>query len=235
VSSLTLPVRDNVPATRRARILRLDLQGRAFPFRAGQAVLVGVHGQPVRRPYSIASAPEETARHGWLELLVQIEDDGRIPDHLPTGTGALVDVEGPIGSFTFPEHPRERHFLFVAGGTGIAPLRSMLHHALVSQPEARISLIYSARAADEFAYEEELRDLASRGRIRLHQTVTRAAGPGWTAQRGRIDRATLAEMLTDPETLCFVCGPESLVQQIPGLLNEMGVSPERIRTDEWAA
>lgn len=235
MSSLTLPVRDNVPATRRARILRLDLQGQPFSFRAGQAVLVGVHGQPVRRPYSIASAPEETARHGWLELLVQTEDDGRIPEHLPNGTSAIVDIEGPFGTFTFPENPSERHFLFVAGGTGIAPLRAMLRHALADRPDASIGLIYSARAADEFAYEGELRDLAARGRIHLHQTVTRSIGQGWTAPRGRIDRATLGTLLTDPETLCFVCGPESLVQQIPGLLVELGVSPRRIRTDEWAA
>lgn len=233
--SLTLPVRDNVPVTRRARILRLDLQGRPFSFRAGQAVLIGLHGQPIRRPYSIASSPEDAARDGSLELLVQIEEDGRVPEHLPQAAGALVDVEGPIGSFSFPDHPPERHFLFVAGGTGIAPLRAMLRHALAFRPEARIGVIYSARASDEFAYEEELRHLAAQGRIRLLQTVTRTAGAGWTAPRGRIDRTMLERMLTDPETLCFVCGPESLVQQIPALLEELGVSADRIRTDEWAA
>jgi ferredoxin-NADP reductase len=232
---ITLPVRENLAVTRRARLLRLDLQGRPFAFRAGQAVLAGLHGQPVRRPYSIASAPEETARDGWLELLVQIEEDGRVPAHLPEGVGALMDVEGPIGSFGFPDDPPERSFLFVAGGTGIAPLRAMLHHALAARPDATIGVLYSARAADEFAYEEELRGLAARGRIRLRQTVTRAAAPAWTTPPGRIDRAMLASMLPGPETRCFVCGPESLVQQIPALLQELGVTPERIHTDEWAA
>ena len=42
----------------------------------------------------------------------------------------MVDVEGPLGSFTFPADPEERRFVFIAGGTGIAPLRAMLRHAL---------------------------------------------------------------------------------------------------------
>lgn len=234
-SPFTLPVRENLAETRRARVLRLDLEGHAFPFRAGQAVLAGLHGQPDRRPYSIASSPEDVARDGWFELLVQIDDDGRIPPHLPQHAGARMDIEGPIGHFTFPEHPPERQFLFVAGGTGIAPLRAMWRHALAVLPHAGLSVLYSARTPDEFAYGTELRNLVARGRIQLRQTITRAEAADGATARGRIDRAALASMLSDAATLCFVCGPDALVQDIRPILMDLGIASERIRTDEWAS
>src|SRR5262245_33834183 len=107
-----LPIREAIPATPRAHILRLDLHGQSWPYRAGQAAYLRPQGALKRRPYSIASAPEETARHGMIEFLVQTGLDGNsglTPDLIRPGTPVLL--EGPIGSFMFPEHPRERRFV----------------------------------------------------------------------------------------------------------------------------
>jgi ferredoxin-NADP reductase len=195
-------------------------------------VLVATHGGPVRRPYSIAVSPEDARREGCLELLVGVDANGSPGPHLTAAAGALVDVEGPLGSFTFPGAPEERRFVFIAGGTGIAPLRAMLHQAL-GIPGSRIGVFYSARTPDEFAYQDELRALAGAGRIELRQTVTRNADEGWHGTRGRINRVELQQLIHDPETLCFVCGPPSLVDEMPGLLGEVGVERRRIRLEEW--
>ncbi len=229
---VTLTINDVIAATPRARIVRLDLGGRAFPFAPGQAVMVADHGSRERpRPYSLASAPEDAARDGWLELLIGLKPSGDAGPHLTLVPGQRVDVDRPIGQFTFPEGSAERRFAFVAGGTGIAPLRAMLHRAL-ARADAGIAVLYSARTPDEFAYEEELRALAAAGRLELHQTVTRG-GDGWTGPRGRLGRADLAPLVRDPETLCFVCGPPALVEEIPKLLGELGVAQERIRIETW--
>ena len=98
---------------------------------------------------------------GSLELLVGRRRDGEPGRTCTLDRGALVDVEGPLGRFTFPRRPDERRFLFIAGGTGIAPLRAMLRHAL-SVPHDGIGLLYSARTAGEFAYEDELRGAGRR-------------------------------------------------------------------------
>src|SRR5437762_973066 len=129
VVALTLPIREGRHGAPRARVLRLDPHGQPFDYAPGQAVLVGTHGQPKRRPYSIAAAPADMRRDGWLELLIGVESDGQPGDHLTLAPGALVDVEGPLGSFTFPAAPVERRFVFIAGGTGIAPLRAVLRPA----------------------------------------------------------------------------------------------------------
>jgi ferredoxin-NADP reductase len=229
---LTLSIRDVRPATPRARIVRLDLGGVAFPYLPGQAVLLGAHDAADRKPYSLAAAPEESARDRSLELLVGIGGEGTPGPHLALDPGACVDVEGPVGSFTFPLNPGERRFLFIAGGTGIAPLRAMLHHALAI-PHGDVGVFYSARTPDDFAYEDELRALARDGRIDLRQTVTRPVGDDWRGTRGRIDRAALQHLVRDPATLCFVCGPPSLVDEMPRLLTELGVERRRIRLEEW--
>jgi NAD(P)H-flavin reductase len=229
---LTLPIREVLPATPRARIARIDLDGHAFDYAPGQAVSIATHGQEKRRPYSIAAAPEDARRHGWLELLIGVNAEGTAGSHLTLEPGIQVDVEGPLGSFTFPPTPDERRFIFIAGGTGIAPLRAMMQRAL-HLPHRNIGLFYSARTPDEFAYESELRGLAQSGEIELRQTVTRAADPEWTGPRGRLNRAALEELVHDPATLCFVCGPPALVDEMPKILTGLGIPRERIKMEEW--
>jgi ferredoxin-NADP reductase len=230
---LTLPICEVLPATPRARIVRLDLSGHHFAYAAGQAVRVATHGQDKRRPYSIAGAPEDALRDHSLELLVGVEANGRPGPHLTLSLGTLVDIDGPLGTFTFPPDPEEERFVFIAGGTGIAPLRAMLRHALAI-PHRDIGLFYSARTPEEFAYETELRTLAHVGKIALRQTVTRTTDADWSGARGRIDRAALGSLVHDPATLCFVCGPPAMVAEMTTILAELGVAGSRIKTEEWS-
>jgi glycine betaine catabolism B len=230
--TLTLSIREVIPATPRARIVRIDLGDHAFPYAAGQALLIANHDYERRRPYSIAGAPEDARRERCLELLVGVNAEGAAGAHLTLEAGQAVDVDGPLGAFTFPPNPAESCFVFIAGGTGIAPLRAMMRHAL-AVPHRNIGLFYSVRTPDEFAFERELRGLADAGEIELRQTVTRAGDRDWSGARGRLDRAMLSELVHDPETLCFVCGPPALVDEMPKLLVEMGIPRERIRIEEW--
>jgi ferredoxin-NADP reductase len=233
---LTLPIRDTEPATPRAHIIRLDLQGQPFTYRAGQAAYLQPAGADKRRPYSIASAPEETAQHDQLEFLVQIDATGAsglLPDLIRPGT--LATVDGPLGSFVFPaEHPVEQSFLFIAGGTGIAPLRSMLWHTLLAERPGRIGLVYSVRSPEELAYRQEFEKLDRQGRVTFRHTVTRSVSDGWTGRQGRIDAASLKDMVDPGNTLCFVCGPPALVGDIRPRLNALGVKDEQIRIEQWA-
>jgi NAD(P)H-flavin reductase len=231
---LSLSIRDVLRATPRSRIVRLDLSGQRFDYAAGQAVLVGTPGNQRRRPYSIASAPEDARREGWLELLVGIDGDESPEADFVLEPHELVEIDGPFGTFTFPDNPTERCFVFIAGGTGIAPLRAMLRHALTI-PHRNLGVFYSARTPADFAYETELRALAQTGQIVLRQTITRATGANWSGARGRIGPSALGELVHEPETLCFVCGPRALVEDVPKLLEELGVPRDRIRVEEWGA
>lgn len=230
---LTLPVEDIHVATPRARIVRISLQGHHFPYIAGQAALLGTPGHDRRRAYSIAGAPEAAAAEGALEFLIGVDPATGSPTHLVLAPGSNVDVEGPVGRFTFPADTDVRRFLFVAGGTGIAPLRAMLHHALRLR-DVQIGVAYSARTGQDFAYLEELRALEGTGRITLSLTTTQEAPPtGWTGRGGRFTAAEIAPLLDHARTLCFVCGPQSMVKEMPALLVSQGVPREMVRIEEW--
>lgn len=197
--------------------------------------MIGTHGQPYRRPYSIACSPESAAETGRLELLIALEDHGELGSHLTApAPGALVDIEGPLGTFVFPEDAPQDWLLFVAGGTGIAPLRSMIDHVLRRHRLRHVSVLYSARRGDEFAFIEELRAHESARRLELHQTVTRDDSTTWSGGRGRIGRTHFEAVLHEPAaTLCFVCGPREMVAESVATLEALGVPADAIRTEGW--
>jgi NAD(P)H-flavin reductase len=220
--------------TSRSRLLTLDLNGRPFRFRAGQAVMVSPPGSKLRRAYSIASSPSRSALISGIELLVSL-GHARPEEHdLGSLTaGATVDVEGPLGLFVLPEQPTQTHLLCIAGGTGIAPVRAILDEACKRHPNTRLSLMYSARRADEFAFRPEFEALAAAGRLELHRTVTRNDG-AWIGSRGRISRQHLQSVLHEPgNTLCFVCGPPEMVTESVTTLMAMGVPDIAICREQW--
>jgi ferredoxin-NADP reductase len=221
-------------ATDSTRIVRLDLAGSTFAYRAGQAACLGIAGGAERKPYSMASAPEDAAQERAVEFLIKLENSGAWGSHLGgLRRGARVTLQGPLGNFTFPATPDEHEFLFVAGGTGIAPLRAMIRHALHVRQPGRLRLLYSARTPDDFAFLPELRGLAHRKRIELALTATREVPERWRGDRGRITAQRLAPLVRSPETLCFVCGPAAMVDEVPRMLQDLGIERRRIRIEDW--
>lgn len=232
--STAFTVREVVHATPRTRIIRLDAGPSPFAFTAGQAVMVGLHGSPLRKPYSIASAPWEVARTGVMQLLLQIDDSGALDPHLELAApGTTLDVEGPFGAFGLAAEGANDPLLFVAGGTGIAPLRSMLMERLSRANTAPIAIVYSARSAEAFAFRPELEALQDAGRVRVHFTVTRDEGGPWPGRRGRIDRELLRAALPAPGAWCLICGPPQLVSDTKHLLEELAVRTDRILTENY--
>jgi ferredoxin-NADP reductase len=228
---LTLPVRSVVAATPLTRLIRLDLGSRPFVFQAGQAARIGTHGQTERRPYSIASSPEDAVRHHRLEFLVKADALGTIGPHLASlERGTRIDFEGPTGAFTLG--PAAPAYLFIAGGTGISPLRAMLRHLIAAGADARVSMLYSARVPEELAFREELERLARRDLIQLHLTITGEAGGTWEGRRGRISLEALERALPSKAAECYLCGPPSMVEDVPPLLRQLGVPSHHVRTEE---
>ena len=184
-------------------------------------------------PYSIASSPGEAAADGYLEFLLKLEPEGWGAHLRGLRRGARVTVDGPFGSFVLPARPAETQFLFVAGGTGIAPLRSMIVHALQTGLPGRLQLLYSARTPADFAYLPEMRRLERNGRLELALNATREIPRGWRGGQGRITQEQLSRLIEDPATLCFVCGPAAMVDEVPRMLMQLGVAAKGIRIEEW--
>ena len=226
---ITVAVRHVINATPRTRILSLDFRTHSFAYTAGQAVMIGLHGSVLRKPYSIASAPWELEKSGVMQVLVQIEDSGLDPHLELAAPGTLLDIEGPFGAFTMPGAPGP--LLFVAGGTGIAPLRSIIMERLARPSAPPMVLVYSARSPEEFAFRAELEALMAANRITTHFTVTR--DEKWTGRRGRIDKQLLKDALPSPDSHCYVCGPPQLVSDAANLLRAIGVQENQIQIEKY--
>jgi ferredoxin-NADP reductase len=225
---ITARLVDAIPTTPRTRRLRLELLKGPFAFTAGQAVYVGVAGSGQQAPYSIASAPALAAA-GTLELLVSaVGAFGQAALNPATIVGRLLEVEGPVGTFGVPLAAERRPLLLVAGGTGIAPLRSVVLDRLEPAHAAPISLVYSARAVDEFAFGAEFEALAEAGRLALHCTVTRDDPTPWPGRTGRIDERLLTAAWPGDGTWSLVCGPGPFVSDVTTALARMGVDPARV-------
>ncbi len=69
--------------------------------------------------------------------------------------------------------------------------------------------------------------------IALTLTATRDVTDVWRGERGRIAASQLAALISTPETLCFVCGPASMVEEVPRMLRHLGIDRSRIRVEEW--
>ena len=221
-------------ATPSSSIVSIGLDGAAFLYRAGQVASIGPADGGTRVPYSIASAPEETATDSTIQFLIKLDAQGRWGDRFePLRRGALLSLRGPTGSFVFPDDPSEQRFLFIAGGTGIAPLRSMIRHAILTGRVGHISLLYSARTPADFAYLTELRRMERQGQLHLSTTATREIPVRWRGARGRIVADQLAPLVDDPATLCFVCGPATMVSDVPPMLEALGIARTRIRLEDW--
>jgi ferredoxin-NADP reductase len=231
-----LPVVSFEQVTPWTRLLVLDIGAADFRFDAGQAVFLGRAGQPVRKPYSIACAPLEARTRRRLEFLIAL-DPGAAPDaHLAELTpGATVELSDPAGRFVLPDPPPAAA-LFVAGGTGIAPLRAMLHQLIATAPDATAAVAYAARTAADFAFGDDLRRLVAAGRLTAVMVASRdPAGSGWDGPRGRLAAGHLRPLLgRGPEgPTCFVCGPPGFVAHAVSLLGALGVPPARIRREDW--
>ena len=232
---LILPVTTVRTETPFTRIVRLAFDGAAFPFRAGQSATIGPAESAHRVPYSLACSPDEARTGRYLEFLIKVEPSGRWGHRFDRiARGQRLAVRGPFGSFGLPSRTILRPMLFVAGGTGIAPVRSMVMQAL-GRRHGPLSVLYSARAASELAYARELRRLARNNRVSVRFHATRDAPRGWRGERGRITAAHLEPVLESRSTLCFVCGPSAMVADLPLLLRRVGVPGRNIRLETWSS
>ena len=221
----------NLAATPTTRLIRVALDGTPFAYRAGQAASIAVDDGPAT-PYSIASAPFETEDQHHIEFLVKVDGSTRFGAQVTNlAPGTPLIVSGATGGFGLPPDAPEHHLLFVAGGTGIAPIRSMLMQAIHIDRRHRPTLVYSARTPGEFAYVNEFHALQDAGKLTLVLTLT-GDSPEWNYSRGRAGRDHLAGLI-ERDTLCFVCGPPSMVADIPTACESLGVTSDRIRTERW--
>jgi ferredoxin-NADP reductase len=196
-----------------------------MPFLPGQHLdvrLTAPDGYRAQRSYSIASSPLDK---GEVELTIDRLEDGEVSPyfHDVVVEGDLVEVRGPFASYFVWRG--EAPALLLGGGVGVVPLMAMMRHRHRTVPELEMTLIYSARTAEELIYADEL----DRNVI---VTLTREAPDGWPGHTGRID-AGLIEAPASRARIVFICGSNGFVESASALALAVGVDRRMIRTERF--
>jgi ferredoxin-NADP reductase len=137
------------------------------------------------------------------------------------------------GEFVLPANRREK-LVFMAGGIGITPFRSMIRHLLDHNEERRITVLYSNRTAPEIVYTDVLEEARNRLGIKTVYTLTdpKSVPPDWEGGTGRVDAEMIASTVPDyHERTFYLSGPRSLVVGFEEVLRNIGIPKSRIKTD----
>lgn len=224
------------PNVRELRFERVD--DVPFAFEAGQwvSLVMPLPGGEGRRAYSVASSPDGTPS---LSIAVTRVEGGPGSTYLHAiEPGAILRAIGPQGFFTRPRglvHPA----LFVGTGTGVTPLRSMIHDALRSGDPSPMTLLFGVREPRDLLYREELDALSAKHpSFRVEYSLSRAPEE-WNGRRGYV-QTHAEELWRDLETKgasaphVYVCGLERMVSAVRDLLRkQMGVDRKQVHTERY--
>jgi CDP-4-dehydro-6-deoxyglucose reductase, E3 len=188
-------------------------------------VVPTARGLPFKRDYSIASAPDPE-HPDTFELAVTRVEGGPTSEALHRlEPGGRVEIEGPDGVFVRRAEEREHPALFVATGTGLAPLRAMLAEDMRTPEGPPIILLFGCRTRADILWGHELaaweRDCP---RFRLHVTLSRAP-PDWAGLSGYVQRHAHEIVRTLPGAHAYVCGLSAMVDDVVGLLEHAAQLP----------
>ncbi len=183
-----------------------------------------------RRYFTLASSPTEKE----IRIGVKFSPDGSSYKHAlqQLHVGDSILASHVAGEFTLPKKTNQP-LVFIAGGIGITPFRSMVKYMLDTGEQRSISLIAAYKRADEIVYADVFAQAQNSLGMRTIYTLTdEPQDSSWAGERGAInERLIRAAVDGINESLFYISGPHALVQSIRALLITMGVKRRHIKTD----
>lgn len=183
------------------------------------------------RPFSFASAPG----HDRIMIATRMRGSAfkRSLEHFPIGTH--VQLMGPMGSFTLHKDPA-RPAVFLTGGIGITPVRSIIEQATRQRMPHRIFVFYSNRTTARMAFFDDFRAWSLENmNLSFIPTLTEERPKDWRFELGAIDRRLLTGYIADLRApVYYIVGPPAMVAAMKKLLEEIDVDEMQIRSEEFA-
>jgi benzoate/toluate 1,2-dioxygenase reductase component len=218
-------------------VVRLELElaeGFWMDFKPGQFVQVSVPGTGEVRSYSMSSTPEDMPK---IELLIRILPGGVMSDWLVNRAKVddVLDVSGPYGSFFLREKVKAPHIM-IAGGTGLAPMMSMidtLRAAPGRKPKTLLS--FGCQNAAGLFHMDAL-ELRGHWMPTLDVRVCVEAGDGPDGTHASNPVAVIGKDETlDPESVAYLCGPPGMIEAARRHLEALGLDPANIHAEQFTA
>ncbi len=201
----------------------------ALSFNAGQYVMLKiVQGNELRwKPYSILNPP---SRKGVLDVCAKIIPGGFASEAFKAmQSGETVTVRGPFGHFTFNEADVNPEYWFIAAGTGVAPLYSMITEYLPRLPDKKFVLLFGVRQQANLFLQEEFQRLAQQfSHFTYMPTLSRDS---WEGHFGRVQQHLPEDV--SGKTF-YLCGLKEMVLETRELLLSKGVASPNIKFERYS-
>jgi ring-1,2-phenylacetyl-CoA epoxidase subunit PaaE len=238
-----LRVRRIEPDTAEAVIVTFEVPGDlrdVFGFTQGQYLTLRreVEGQDLRRSYSICAGVDD----GELRVGVRKVNGGVFSNWINEylRPGDTIHVMAPQGRFFVPiDRAARRHYVGIAGGSGITPILSIMKTVLGREPRSRFTLIYGNRALKSTMFKEEIEDLKNKylTRLTLHHVFSDEHTDA-PINHGLMNRDKIAEFLRSLLPArgidhVFVCGPYQMNDEAEAALLAAGVVEDRIHIERF--
>ena len=185
------------------------------------------------RGFSIASGPHEET----IMVATRMRDTAfkRVLKTMPLSTA--VKIEGPFGDLTL-QNNSARAAVFLAGGIGITPFRSIVHRAAKEKLPHHIFLFFSNRRPEDAPFLEDLQALErenSNYKLIASMTEMKKSQRLWNGEKGLINQEMLSRHLKDAVSpIYYIAGPPAMVKGLHEMLNKAGTDDDDIRTEEFA-
>jgi len=227
-----------------------DKQSSFLDYTAGQYAFFdigGVHNDskgPIRH-FTISSSPTED----FIMITTRIRDSPYKKRLSSLEEDTIVKVRGPQGKFVLHED-YSKPAVFLSGGIGVTPFRSMIKYATDKQLPIKIVMFDSNRNQENTLFKKEFDEFVNINRnLKIVYTITEeeekqktqgtssSIGQQWTGERGRIDKDILTKHLTDDEirnSIFYTCGPPGMIKAMQDIIqNDLHVPKDRIKVEEF--
>lgn len=206
-------------------------------FSAGQhlTIKVNIKGETLYRTFSISSIPNTA---NFLTLTIKKIKNGKVTNYLAENlkVGDSLEVAAPSGQFYInPEPAHQKHYVMIAGGSGITPIYSMIGTILKFEPKSKITLLYANRTSDRIIFKEKLEKWANEfpAQLEIKHFLSEEENPK-NAVKGFITRISLEELVNhyDKNKLDFyLCGPEIMTNKLIEDLAYLGIAKDKIHRE----
>jgi sulfhydrogenase subunit gamma (sulfur reductase) len=210
-----------------ARLTRsFDLRAESVvDFTPGQVAILRVAGEDPAY-FAFASAPEDRD----LEVLVK-QKIGASNVIYNMCAGGEIELLGIAGHGFKLAEVKGRDLVFVAMGTGVAPLRSALRYVLKRKEEfGQLIVLYGARTPDDFCYRDETDDWSTHG-VELRQVISRPDGHDWSGPTGYVQSLLDHVLPSLSSPVALICGSREMIDQTRERLGKMGFKRDEILTN----
>lgn len=242
---LLLRIKQIVWETRDAATFVLENTNREQPvlYEAGQflTLIFERQGKEIRRSYSLSSAPDIDEN---FRITVKQVENGEFSRHLLSSLkeGEVLKALHPAGRFTFPEFQSgPADVFFLAAGSGIVPVFSMLKTLLPARPDLRITLVYSNRSEKTTIFRDQINALAERypAQFRVIHILSRPLEPAGGIIYGHLNNHLLEDLVEQylnfekSKALFFICGPFTYLRMARITLRAAGFREEQLHKENY--